>query len=201
MDIGFAEEHDLLRASARRFLENECPSPLVRQRMAELAAITDAFWQRLADQGWLGILYPEETGGSGPSGRNGCRASPRVPPRSASPGPNPTRWDAASIMAAGRETAGGSKLFVPNVHLSDALVVAVRTQDGSMMENGVSLFLVTKDAADLTVTSPGSTTRSSTSRLQGLRGRLRRRDLAPRARRSTADCLAGHQRDGRGQAQ
>jgi alkylation response protein AidB-like acyl-CoA dehydrogenase len=170
MDIGFTEEQELLRASARRFLENECPSPLVRQRMAEPAAITDAFWQKLAGQGWLGILYPEETGGSGPSGRNGCRASPRVPPRSASPGPNPTRWDAASIVAAARETAGGfvpsdTKLFGPNVHLSDALVVAVRTQDGSMMENGVSLFLVTKDAADLTVTSPGSTTRSSTSRL------------------------------------
>jgi len=31
MDIGFIEEQELLRASARGFLENECPSAFVRQ--------------------------------------------------------------------------------------------------------------------------------------------------------------------------
>ena len=66
------------------------------------------------------------------------------------------------------ETAGGfvlsgTELFVPDAHLSDALVIAMRAQNGSMMENGLSLFLVTKDTADLTVTSPGSTTCTSTS--------------------------------------
>ena len=64
------------------------------------------------------------------------------------------RWDAAGIVANGRETAGGfvlsgTKLFVRDAHVSDALVVAVRTQDGSTMEDGVSLFLVPKDAAGL----------------------------------------------------
>jgi len=65
MDIGFTEEQELLRASARRFLENECPSAFVRQRMAEPEAMTEVFWQKLAEQGWFGILYPEEAGGSG----------------------------------------------------------------------------------------------------------------------------------------
>jgi alkylation response protein AidB-like acyl-CoA dehydrogenase len=64
MDIGFTEKQELLRASARRFLENECPSAFVRQGMAEPAAVTDVFWQKLAEQGWFGILYPEEAGGS-----------------------------------------------------------------------------------------------------------------------------------------
>ena len=54
-----------MRTSARTFLENECPTAFVRQRMAEAAAITEAFWQKLAEQGWLGILYPEEASGSG----------------------------------------------------------------------------------------------------------------------------------------
>jgi alkylation response protein AidB-like acyl-CoA dehydrogenase len=67
------------------------------------------------------------------------------------------RWDAAGIVATGRETASGfvlsgTKLFVPDAHLSDVLVVAVRTRDGSTMEDGVSLFLVPKDAAGLAVT-------------------------------------------------
>jgi alkylation response protein AidB-like acyl-CoA dehydrogenase len=65
MDIGFTEEQELLRDSARRFLESECNTQFVRQRMAETAAVTDEFWQKLAKQGWLGIVYPEEEGGSG----------------------------------------------------------------------------------------------------------------------------------------
>jgi alkylation response protein AidB-like acyl-CoA dehydrogenase len=65
MDIGFTEEQELLRDTARRFLESECTTQFVRRRMAEPAAVTDEFWQKLAEQGWLGILYPEENGGSG----------------------------------------------------------------------------------------------------------------------------------------
>jgi len=65
MDIGFSEEQELLRESARRFLENQCETQFVRQRMAEPAAVTEEFWRKLAEQGWLGIVYPEEDGGSG----------------------------------------------------------------------------------------------------------------------------------------
>ena len=65
MDIGFSEEQELLRETARRFLQHECGSQFVRQRMAELATGTDEFWQKLAEQGWRGIVYPEKDGGSG----------------------------------------------------------------------------------------------------------------------------------------
>ena len=197
MDIGFTEEQALLRTSARRFLENECPSAFVRQRMAEPAAMTDDFWQKLAEQGWFGILYPEEVGGSG-LGLVDMTVLMEEMGRAVMPGPffstvllggatileagSPAqcqewlpliaagsakvslawtepnaRWDAAGIVATGRETIGGfvlsgTKLFVPDAHLSDALVIAVRTRDGSTMEDGVSLFLVPKDAAGLGIT-------------------------------------------------
>jgi len=65
VDIGFTGEQELLRDSARRFLESECDTQFVRRRVAESAAVTDEFWQKLAEQGWLGIIYPEENGGSG----------------------------------------------------------------------------------------------------------------------------------------
>ena len=42
MDIGFTEEQELLRTSARRFRENECPTAFVRQGMAEPAATGSA---------------------------------------------------------------------------------------------------------------------------------------------------------------
>jgi alkylation response protein AidB-like acyl-CoA dehydrogenase len=65
MDIGFSEEQELLRETARKFLDSECDSRVVRERMATAAAVTDEFWHKLAAQGWLGIVYPEEDGGSG----------------------------------------------------------------------------------------------------------------------------------------
>jgi alkylation response protein AidB-like acyl-CoA dehydrogenase len=197
MDIGFTEEQELLRTSARRFLENECPTAFVRQRMAERAAMTEDFWQKLAEQGWFGILYPEEADGSG-LGLVDMTVLMEEMGRAVMPGPffstvllggaaileagSPeqrqewlpriaagdaklslawtepnARGDAAGIVASGRETAAGfvlsgTKLFVPDAHLSDALVVAMRTRDGSTMEDGVSLFLVPNDTPGLTVT-------------------------------------------------
>ncbi len=65
MNFGFSDEQELLRTTARKFLENECTSAFVRQRMEEPAGVTDEFWAKLAEQGWLGLIYPEEYGGSG----------------------------------------------------------------------------------------------------------------------------------------
>ena len=196
MDIGFTEEQELLRDSARRFLESECTTQFVRQRMADPAAVTDEFWQKLAEQGWLGIVYPEEVGGSGlglvdlvvlmeelgravmpgpflstvllggaaiaEAGSPAQRREwlPRIAEGKAKaalawtePG---LRWDAAGVSLVARESAGayalsGTKLFVEDAHLADILVVAARTRDGSTMEDGVSLFLVPRDAPGLYV--------------------------------------------------
>jgi alkylation response protein AidB-like acyl-CoA dehydrogenase len=65
MDFGFNEEQELLRSTARKFLENECTSEFVRRQMAEGAGVSDDFWGKVAEQGWLGLVYPEEYGGSG----------------------------------------------------------------------------------------------------------------------------------------
>src|SRR5919109_4276943 len=65
MDFGFSQEQEMLRATARKFFENECPSSFVRARMAEPAGVTDDFWKKLGEQGWLGLVYPEQYGGAG----------------------------------------------------------------------------------------------------------------------------------------
>ncbi len=65
MDFGFSEEQDLLRQSARDFLQKECPMPFVRTLMADDAGHSSELWRKLADMGWLGLLLPEEFGGLG----------------------------------------------------------------------------------------------------------------------------------------
>jgi alkylation response protein AidB-like acyl-CoA dehydrogenase len=65
MDFGFSQEQEMLRATARKFFENECPSTFVRTMMDGPAGTTPEFWQKLAEQGWLGLIYPESYGGVG----------------------------------------------------------------------------------------------------------------------------------------
>jgi alkylation response protein AidB-like acyl-CoA dehydrogenase len=194
MDFGFSQEQEMLRATARKFFENECTSTFVRARMEEPAGVTEDFWTKLAEQGWLGLVYPEEYGGAG-LGFVDLVVLMEEMGRVVMPGPflattilgglaileagsaaqkkewltriaageakatlawtEPNvRWDAAGVTATARAAGGdvvlsGTKLFVPDAHLADVLVVAARTSEGSRPEDGVSLFLVPKGAAGL----------------------------------------------------
>jgi len=196
MDIGFSEEQGLLRDTARKFLDAACTTKFVRDRMATAEAVTPEFWAQLAEQGWLGINFAEEDGGSelglvdlvvlmeemgrtvmpGPylatvllggaaireAGSPAQRreylpriAEGRLKATLAAIEPN-ARWDASGIMMTAQPMRGGfslsgTKLFVPDAHLADIVVVAARTRDAGTMEDGVTLFLVPKDAAGLSV--------------------------------------------------
>ncbi len=65
MDFGFSEEQEMLRAQARKFLEDQCPIPQVRAIAAGEDGYSKALWQQVADLGWLGLTVPEDQGGIG----------------------------------------------------------------------------------------------------------------------------------------
>lgn len=65
MDFGFSEEQELLQASAREFLRAEAPPSFARAMMDDPVGITEKVWRALADLGWLGLVVPEQQGGSG----------------------------------------------------------------------------------------------------------------------------------------
>src|SRR6266545_3491830 len=65
MNFGFNEEQELLRSTARKFIENECPSEVVRKLMDTPEGMTPALWRKLAEQGWLGLVTPEPYDGMG----------------------------------------------------------------------------------------------------------------------------------------
>jgi alkylation response protein AidB-like acyl-CoA dehydrogenase len=65
MDFGFSHEQDLLRQTARGFLDKECGSAFVRRMMDDPLGTTEDVWKRLAELGYLGLIYPEEHGGAG----------------------------------------------------------------------------------------------------------------------------------------
>ncbi len=65
MDLGLNEAQQMLKNSAREFLDAECPTTYVREMELDERGYTTEMWQKVAEQGWLGLIFPEEYGGFG----------------------------------------------------------------------------------------------------------------------------------------
>ena len=65
MNVTITEEQTMLQDSVKKFVENEIPLGKVRELFDEPNGLTDELWTKIAEQGWLGILVPEESGGLG----------------------------------------------------------------------------------------------------------------------------------------
>jgi alkylation response protein AidB-like acyl-CoA dehydrogenase len=196
MDFGFSEEQEMLRSSARDFLAKEAPMTYVRKMMDDEVGFTAELWKKMADLGWMGLILPEQYGGSGldfvdlivvleEMGRvvlpgpffstvvlggvavlDGGSAALKdaLLPKLASGELRVTlaqlepsgRWDADGIQLSARADGGGfvlsgTKLFVPDAHTADHMVVAGRAP-GSTGTDGISLFLVDAKAPGITTT-------------------------------------------------
>jgi alkylation response protein AidB-like acyl-CoA dehydrogenase len=195
MNFGFNDEQELLRSTARKFFENECPSEMVRRLMDAPEGMTPELWGKLAEQGWLGLIFPEAYDGMG-LGFVDLTVLMEEMGRAVVPGPyfSTVLLGGLAILEAGSEAqkkewlpkiaggdkrvtlawmepsavlgaagvtleakgAGGgymlsgTKLFVPDAHTADAIVVAART-GAAKGEDGVSLFLVPRDARGVEV--------------------------------------------------
>jgi alkylation response protein AidB-like acyl-CoA dehydrogenase len=167
MDFGFNQEQELLRATARKFLESECPSEFVRARMAEPAGVTDQFWAKLAEQGWLGLIYPEQYGGAG-LGFVDLTVLMEEMGRAVMPGPffSTVLLGGLTILEAGSDaqkkewlgkisqgTAKATLAFTePNARWDAAAVAATATEAGGTFTlNGTKLFVLDAHVADVIV--------------------------------------------------
>jgi alkylation response protein AidB-like acyl-CoA dehydrogenase len=197
MNFGFTEEQEALRDATRKFLDNECPTTFVRKMMADDTAHATELWRKIAQLGWLGIIVPEDCGGSGGSfldlvvileeaGKSLLPgpffASALLGSTAVLAGGSPAqksailpkvvegnhiltlalaeksgRYDAAGVTLAAKSKGSdfvlsGEKLFVPDAHVADQMVVAARTAQGSNPEEGITLFLVDAKAPGVTIT-------------------------------------------------
>jgi alkylation response protein AidB-like acyl-CoA dehydrogenase len=65
VQFGLTETQQVLKNSAREFFSTECPIGEVRRLMETGTAYDAALWQKMAQQGWTGIIFGEEYGGLG----------------------------------------------------------------------------------------------------------------------------------------
>lgn len=201
MDFNFTEEQEMLRTSARDFLETECTEAVVREADSSALGYSPDLWQKMTGLGWMGLIFPEQYGGAGmnyidlavlyeemgrailPSphlssvvlcglaiesagteqqktewlqkiSQGSIVALALTEPDAAWNG-NP--WDADGVTlpatASGDDyIIDGTKLFVHDANIADALLVAARTSTGGKPEDGVSLFLVDAKAPGVRVT-------------------------------------------------
>jgi alkylation response protein AidB-like acyl-CoA dehydrogenase len=196
MDFGFSEEQEMLRQSARDFLQKEAPIGYARKMMEDERGYTDAVWKKMAELGWTGLILPEQYGGSGltfvdlvvvleemgrvvlpgpffstvvvggvalSEGGTDAQKAEYLPKLAAGDLQvtlahlEPSgRWDADGITleakpSGGGATLSGTKLFVPDAHTADLLVVAARAP-GSTGTDGLTLYLVDAKAKGVTIT-------------------------------------------------
>jgi len=67
MDFTLTEEQEMLRKAARDFLEEKCPTTLVREMDTDEKGYPLSLWKEMAELGWMGLAFPENYGGSGMS--------------------------------------------------------------------------------------------------------------------------------------
>jgi len=65
MQFGLSESQQLLKDNARKFFAGECPMTEVRRLMETETAYDAALWSKMAEQGYTGIIFPEEHDGVG----------------------------------------------------------------------------------------------------------------------------------------
>ena len=172
MDLGLSEQQELLKNAAREFLENECPETLVRDMEEDEQGYSPELWGKMAEQGWQGLLVPEDYGGAGFDFLDLCVLLEEFG-RALVPGPfmSTVLGGAVPIIDAGSEAqraeflpkiASGDLIFTlaltePSARFDEEGVQAQATVSGDEVTiNGTKLFVPDANVADYMVVAARS---------------------------------------------
>ena len=65
MDLSLTEQQEMLRRTARDFLAGNCTKDYVRRMEEDEKGYSRELWEQMTQLGWMGLVFPEEYGGSG----------------------------------------------------------------------------------------------------------------------------------------
>jgi len=140
MHFDFTEEQRLFRDASRKFLEAECPTTFVRTMMDDEKALDPAFYKKLAELGWTGVLIPEAYGGVEGTLTDMIVVAEEMG-RSVMPGPfyaTAVTGTALLLLAASEEQ---KNRILPRVSEGDHLLtLAVLEADGALRSESVDAF-------------------------------------------------------------
>jgi len=65
LDLNLTESEEMLKKTALDFMRRDAPKEVVQVLQETDTGITDDLWQKAVEMGWLGIIIPEQYGGTG----------------------------------------------------------------------------------------------------------------------------------------
>ena len=167
MDLGLDEQQEMLKNFARDFLEKECPEQLVREMEEDEKGYSPDLWQKMAQQGWMGLIIPDNYNGTG---MNVCELVVLLEEfgRALVPGPfiSTVVLGGVPIMEAGTEEQ--KQQFLPKIASGELIMTMALTEpsakwtaDGVQLEakkdgsdyvlNGTKLFVQDAHVSDYMV--------------------------------------------------
>jgi alkylation response protein AidB-like acyl-CoA dehydrogenase len=138
MDMDLTEEQELLKNSAREFLEQSFGADVIRDLEKSDAGFSHETWKQMADLGWLGLPLPEEHGGSA-MGAVDLAVLARELGRALCPSPYLTSvvFSAGAIAAAG--TPEQQRAYLPRIASGEAVIAfALQELNGHMDPRGIA---------------------------------------------------------------
>ena len=150
MDLGFTEQQELLKNAARDFLENECPEQLVRDMEEDERGYSPELWSKMAEQGWQGLLIPEEYGGVGFDFLDFCVLLEEFG-RALVPGPfmSSVLGGAVPLMVAGSEEQ--KQEFLPSIASGDLIFTLAQTEPSARFDEQGIEAEATVDGNEVTI--------------------------------------------------
>ena len=139
MDLSLTEPQELLRTSARSFVDREAPRHAIVAARRGDAGLAPALWRKAADLGWPGILIPAEHGGSESSLTDAAVLFEELG-RGPVPGPFFSSAVLGALTMLEAATPAQQQALLPRVARGEAvLTVAITEPDASWGPRGVTL--------------------------------------------------------------
>jgi alkylation response protein AidB-like acyl-CoA dehydrogenase len=139
MEFSLNEEQEMLKTMSRDFLDNECPKTFVREMMEDEAGHSPDLWKKMAEVGWLGLILPEEYGGSAMNFRDLAVLCEEMG-RAMMPGPFLSTLLMAGLPILNAGTDEQKSKFLPMIANGEAVfTLAVTEEDGDFWPEGVQL--------------------------------------------------------------
>ncbi len=164
MQFGLSESQQILKDTARKFFAGECAMADTRKLMETETAYEPGLWRKLADQGFTGIIIPEEFGGMG-LGMVELILLMEEAGYALLPGPLFSTVMAGAVLNGCGSPAQKQK-FLPRIASGDARATVAFLESGTSWEmadlrisgpsgklNGAKLFVTDAQVADVIVVS------------------------------------------------
>jgi len=139
MDLSLTDPQEMLRASARSFVEREAPTHALVAAHRDGGSLTTALWRKASELGWPGILVPAEYGGSESSLTDAAVLFEELG-RGPVPGPFFSSGVLGALLVLESATPAQRRAILPRVACGEAiLAVAITEPNASWGPQGVTL--------------------------------------------------------------